>query len=143
MSFSLAMYMQCERTPSTTGIDADFASDGGARRQSGAHLPRPRRCFAPASSVPMQPIVDFDYDQRPAAASPGTDSRRRSLENSSPEEIIMEANIREFGHRISMICALEAGGKISAKEAYKRIKQHYKELKASKKNLLDAPDNQL
>ena len=37
-------------------------------------------------------------------------------EDLSPEQIIMEANIREFGHRISMICALETGGKITSDE---------------------------
>ena len=49
----------------------------------------------------------------------------------------MEANIREFGHRISMICALETGGKITSDEAYARIKENWKLLKSSRKNLLD------
>jgi hypothetical protein len=53
-----------------------------------------------------------------------------------PEQIIMEANIKEFGHRISLICALETGGKITSDEAYARIKQTWKELKGSRKGLL-------
>ena len=57
----------------------------------------------------------------------------------SPEQIIMEANIREFGHKISMICALETGGKITSDEAYTRIKANWKHLKASRKNLLTDP----
>jgi len=60
----------------------------------------------------------------------------------SPEELILEANIREFGHTISLICALETGGKITADEAYALIKKTWKELKVSRKNLLggQAPD---
>lgn len=47
----------------------------------------------------------------------------------------MEANIREFGHTISLICALETGGKISSEEAYALIKKTWKELRASRKML--------
>ena len=54
----------------------------------------------------------------------------------SPEQIIMEANIREFGHTISLICALETGGKISAEEAFALIKKTWQELKSSRKGLL-------
>jgi hypothetical protein len=57
-------------------------------------------------------------------------------EDAEVEQIIMEANIKEFGHRISLICALETGGKISSEEAYARIKQTWKELKVSRKGLL-------
>lgn len=53
-----------------------------------------------------------------------------------PERMIMEANIREFGHTISMICALETGGKITSEEAYELIKKSWRELKLSRKNLL-------
>ena len=33
------------------------------------------------------------------------------------EQILMEANIREFGHTISLICALETGGKITSERS--------------------------
>ena len=51
------------------------------------------------------------------------------------EEMLLEANIREFAHTISLICALETGGKISADEAYMLIKKTWKELKLSRENL--------
>lgn len=53
----------------------------------------------------------------------------------SPETMIMEANIREFAYSISMICALETGGKLTAEEAYAAIKVNWKKLDASRKNL--------
>lgn len=54
---------------------------------------------------------------------------------STPEEILMEANIKEFGHTISLICALETGDKITPDEAYKLIKKTWKELRLSRKSL--------
>jgi hypothetical protein len=57
----------------------------------------------------------------------------------TPEKLIMEANIREFAYKISMICALEVGGKITPEEAYHRIRENWRELKASRQNLL-SPD---
>lgn len=54
----------------------------------------------------------------------------------SPETMLMEANIREFAYSISMICALETGGKLTAEEAYALIKQNWKKLDASRKSLL-------
>ncbi len=52
------------------------------------------------------------------------------------EDALMDANIREFGHTISLICALETGGKITADEAYALIKKSWKELRTSRKSLL-------
>ena len=49
------------------------------------------------------------------------------------------ANLQEFAQRVSYLCNLETGGKIDAEEAYKEIKGLWKQLKASKKNLLDTP----
>ncbi|MEO1399958.1 MAG: hypothetical protein AAFV72_01740 [Cyanobacteria bacterium J06635_1] len=63
----------------------------------------------------------------------------------TPENFVFNANLQEFANRISLICGLETGGKISANDAYEQIKALWKELKASKKNLLqerqdDGPD---
>jgi len=58
----------------------------------------------------------------------------------SPEEVIFDANLQEFAIRIALTCGLESNGKISPEEAYKRIKDLYKELKKSKKNLLTKPE---
>ncbi len=53
----------------------------------------------------------------------------------SPENIAFDANLQEFTNRISIICALETGGKISPIEAYQQIKDLWTELDQSKKNL--------
>jgi len=58
----------------------------------------------------------------------------------SPQNLMFDANLQEFAQRIGIICALENGGKISPQEAYTQIKIIWKELKASKRNLLDDPD---
>jgi hypothetical protein len=55
----------------------------------------------------------------------------------SPEYLAFNANLQEFAQKASYICALETNGKISAEEAYDRIKQLWSQLKASKRELLD------
>lgn len=55
----------------------------------------------------------------------------------TPERMVFNANLQEFANRISLICSLETGGKITSEEAYGEIKKLWKELKASKKVLLD------
>lgn len=54
-----------------------------------------------------------------------------------PENLVFNANLQEFANRINIICALETGGKIPPTEAYKEIKKLWKDLKESKKSLLD------
>ncbi len=54
----------------------------------------------------------------------------------SPQNVAFDANLQEFTNRISIICALETGGKISPIEAYQQIKDLWTELDQSKKNLL-------
>ncbi len=64
----------------------------------------------------------------------------------SPEALAFNANLQEFTQRISIICNLETGGKISAEEAYAQIKLLWKALKASKAHLIDVktpPDVEL
>lgn len=53
----------------------------------------------------------------------------------SPEEILFDDNLREFTTKIEHICSLEINGKISQEEAYGRIRDLWKALKRSKKNL--------
>ncbi len=55
----------------------------------------------------------------------------------TPENMAFDANLQEFTNRVSIICALENGGKITTTEAYKQIKKLWSELKASKRNLLN------
>jgi sigma54-dependent transcription regulator len=53
--------------------------------------------------------------------------------------LTFNSNLQEFAQRVSYICNLETGGKISTEEAYTEIKSLWKQLKASKRNLLDTP----
>ena len=64
-------------------------------------------------------------------------SQARYRGDFSPEKLAFNANLQEFTQKIGYICALETNGKISSKEAYDRIKKLWKQLKASKKELLD------
>jgi glutathione peroxidase-family protein len=57
----------------------------------------------------------------------------------TPENLAFNANLQEFANRISIICNLETGGRISPEDAYKEIKQLWKQLKQSKAELLDMP----
>lgn len=52
-----------------------------------------------------------------------------------PENLVFNANLQEFAQRIGYICNLETGGKISPEESYQQIKQLWKQLKKSKKQL--------
>ncbi|BAC08336.1 DUF7219 family protein [Thermosynechococcus vestitus] len=57
----------------------------------------------------------------------------------TPENFLFDANLQEFATRVSYIASLENSGKLSPQDAYKQIKNLWKELKASKKSLLDTP----
>ncbi|BAM54633.1 hypothetical protein BEST7613_5702 [Synechocystis sp. PCC 6803] len=52
-----------------------------------------------------------------------------------PEKLVFNANLQEFAQKVSVICNLETAGKIETMEAYERIKQLWKSLKESKKEL--------
>ena len=64
-------------------------------------------------------------------------SQARYRGNFSPQNLAFDANLQEFAQKIGYVCALETNGKISAKEAYDRIKDLWHQLKTSKKELLD------
>ena len=53
----------------------------------------------------------------------------------TPEEIIFDDNLQVFATKVANICALETSGKTPPGDAYKQIKNLWKQLKASKKNL--------
>ncbi len=55
----------------------------------------------------------------------------------TPENLAFNANLQEFANRVTVICALETNGKISPTDAYKQIKDLWKKLQESKRNLLD------
>ncbi|PSB32175.1 DUF7219 family protein [Stenomitos frigidus] len=52
-----------------------------------------------------------------------------------PENLVFNANLQEFSQRVSYICCLETGGKMSPAESYQAIKSLWKELKQSKRQL--------
>ncbi|MES2743807.1 MAG: hypothetical protein V4655_00210 [Bdellovibrionota bacterium] len=54
---------------------------------------------------------------------------------SDPKDHAMEVNLQSFANGIGIICALEAGGKITPQEAYKQVKVLWKQLKKTKKSL--------
>jgi hypothetical protein len=57
----------------------------------------------------------------------------------TPENLAFNANLQEFANRVAILCGLETGGKLSAEDAYKQIKDLWKQLKRSKAELLDTP----
>ncbi|QOV23939.1 DUF7219 family protein [Anabaenopsis elenkinii] len=61
--------------------------------------------------------------------------RGRYYGHVKPENLVFNANLQEFAQRISYICNLETGGKITPEEAYEQIKALWKQLKQTKKQL--------
>ena len=61
--------------------------------------------------------------------------RSRYYGDFTPENLAFDANLQEFAQKITYICSLETGGKISTEKAYKDIKALWKDLKSSKKQL--------
>ena len=55
----------------------------------------------------------------------------------TPEQLVFNANLQEFAQRISLLCGLETGGKLSPEETYQQIKVLWQNLTESKKQLLD------
>jgi hypothetical protein len=53
----------------------------------------------------------------------------------TPENLVFNANLQEFAQRVGYICALESGGKLSTAEAYQSIRQLWKDLKRTGKEL--------
>jgi transcriptional regulator with AAA-type ATPase domain len=54
-------------------------------------------------------------------------------------EYMFNANLQEFANKVDLLCALQTGGKISPEDAYKEIRQLWKELKHSKESLMVEP----
>jgi len=61
--------------------------------------------------------------------------RSRYYGTFTPDNLIFNANLQEFSHRVSIICALETGGKISSHEAHRQIAELWQQLDQSKQNL--------
>jgi hypothetical protein len=61
--------------------------------------------------------------------------RSRYYGQFTPKNLVFNANLQEFAHRVSLICSLETGGKITSEESYEQIENLWKQLKRSKKEL--------
>ncbi|MGK7899687.1 MAG: hypothetical protein AB4372_40245 [Xenococcus sp. (in: cyanobacteria)] len=58
----------------------------------------------------------------------------------TPQNLVFNSNLQQFAQQVSYLCALETNGKISSQDAYDEIKKFWKQLKKSKKELLDNTD---
>lgn len=58
----------------------------------------------------------------------------------TPENLAFNANLQEFAQRVSLLCALEAGGKVSPETTYQEIKTLWSQLTRSKQTLLEGQD---
>lgn len=61
--------------------------------------------------------------------------RSRYYGQVNPENLVFNANLQEFAQKISYICNLETSGKMTPEEAYEQIKELWKQLKRTKKQL--------
>ncbi|MBW4443973.1 MAG: hypothetical protein KME10_22655 [Plectolyngbya sp. WJT66-NPBG17] len=52
-----------------------------------------------------------------------------------PENLVFNANLQEFSQRVSFICCLETGGKMTPEESFQEIRSLWKQLKKSRKQL--------
>lgn len=52
-----------------------------------------------------------------------------------PENLVFNSNLQEFAQKVNYICNLETGGRLPPEQAYKKIKNLWKQLKRSKKEL--------
>lgn len=62
--------------------------------------------------------------------------RSRYYGEFTPENLLFNANLQEFSHRVSIICALQTGGKISTQEAYSQIAEMWQLIEKTKQTLL-------
>jgi len=76
-------------------------------------------------------MTDYERNEKNKFLFPHTSYRGEV----QPENLVFNANLQEFAQKISYICNLETGGKITSLEAYKRIKTLWKQLKTAKKEL--------
>ncbi|MBD1926247.1 hypothetical protein H6F74_08285 [Trichocoleus sp. FACHB-90] len=61
--------------------------------------------------------------------------RSRYYGQVKPENLVFNANLQEFSQKVNYICNLETSGKISPTDAYEQIKNLWKQLKQTKKQL--------
>lgn len=52
-----------------------------------------------------------------------------------PENLVFNANLQEFSQRVSYICCLQTGGKLSPEESFQQIRSLWQQLKQSHQQL--------
>lgn len=52
-----------------------------------------------------------------------------------PENLVFNANLQEFAHRVNYICNLETAGKLTPVEAYDKIRELWQKLDEAKQQL--------
>jgi hypothetical protein len=55
--------------------------------------------------------------------------------NATPENVVFNANLQEFAHKVNFIVALQTSGKLSAEESYVQIETLWEQLRESKQHL--------
>ncbi|MDJ0571632.1 MAG: hypothetical protein QNJ53_21665 [Pleurocapsa sp. MO_192.B19] len=55
----------------------------------------------------------------------------------TPQNLAFDANLQLFAQQVMYLCNLEANGKMKPEDTYNEIKKFWKQLKYSKKELLD------
>ena len=58
----------------------------------------------------------------------------------TPQNLAFNANLQVFAQQVMYLCNLEANGKMKPEDTYEEIKKFWKQLKHSKKELLDNTD---
>ena len=58
----------------------------------------------------------------------------------TPINLVFNSNLQDFAQQVMYLCNLEANGKISPEDTYDEIRKFWKQLKHSKKELLDNTD---
>ncbi|MFP4431677.1 MAG: hypothetical protein ACLFPV_10535 [Spirochaetaceae bacterium] len=61
--------------------------------------------------------------------------RYRYLGEFEPSAVIFDANLQEFAQKVTYLCTLENSGKLSQGQAYREIKNLWKQLRQSKRAL--------
>jgi hypothetical protein len=74
-------------------------------------------------------------DEQPSSKDEFLCPRSRYYGKFTPTNLIFNSNLQEFATQVGFICSLETNGKISSVEAYQQMKQLFKRLKQSKKDL--------
>jgi hypothetical protein len=61
--------------------------------------------------------------------------RARFYGEFTPQNLVFDANLQEFSNAVSIITALQTGGKLLPEEAFRQIQELWYKLKASKQQL--------